>query len=636
MPMLVYSTSQNPSSFRANVLKCIVSFKRCGVAPVALSDDAGTSRSIVSITSSAAARCAVDALCLVFSYLPVQDFISVQQVCQTWRAVRLRPASWPNGGDAAVHGEMTRDPSSAVQLYALRSLQSELISSDTSSNGIAVLVSLLDSAMAEQAFGVLVTMVDRNTHCIDKILRANVLPALCKLSIRIGTNTHLLRVVSTLQSRQHQQVIERSCPGLFGDDEDIQLQAAEDIRRLICGEEIKERVHLVACNVSIMDKLVSLLRTSRSEKLRSECAWILTNIASGTTEQAQTVVKAGAIPVLIELLKTSSSSETKEHVMWALSNIAGDSVQSRDLVLATDVWQLMQNIDIQNAPVAQQWIYTLLIVNLCRNKPTPNFTLMCAALPLLSRIFHASDDEKVVFEACHALCFISADNKATQSIIDHKLVPCVLHVLAQPYQIKSTVCALRTITNLASGQDVHTQAVVDCGVLLHLRALLTNSNLRVREETIFAISNITAGNEIQIDAVLAAGIIPMLVSVLSSSSASWREKKEATWAITNVTTRGSIKQIRYLVDQQAIPRLCRMFACSDSALVLQAMEGINNILLMGRAAVDDNTCRYTDIVEQCGGRRLLDALLRHDVPDIHKKAQQILTTYFASIKMDES
>ena len=46
--------------------------------------------------SSAAARCAVDPLCIIFSMLSVKEFLLAQRCCRSWHAVRLNPPSWPN------------------------------------------------------------------------------------------------------------------------------------------------------------------------------------------------------------------------------------------------------------------------------------------------------------------------------------------------------------------------------------------------------------------------------------------------------------------------------------------------------------------------------------------------------------
>lgn len=80
------------------------------------------------------------------------------------------------------------------------------------------------------------------------------------------------------------------------------------------------------------------------QPLQFESAWVITNIASGTTSHVAAVVRQGALPNLIKLLG-HPNVELVEQSIWALSNIAGDSLQYRDMLLHNyPVCALMNNI----------------------------------------------------------------------------------------------------------------------------------------------------------------------------------------------------------------------------------------------------------------------------------------------------
>lgn len=60
---------------------------------------------------------------------------------------------------------------------------------------------------------------------------------------------------------------------------------------------------------------------SESADLVFEAAWVLTNIASGSSQQTEVVVKAGAVEPFVNLLR-SRYPHIVEQSVWALGNIA--------------------------------------------------------------------------------------------------------------------------------------------------------------------------------------------------------------------------------------------------------------------------------------------------------------------------
>ena len=85
-----------------------------------------------------------------------------------------------------------------------------------------------------------------------------------------------------------------------------------------------------------MPRLVQFLSRDSNRKLQFEAAWALTNIASGASNQARSVVEHGAVPSFVRLL-SCGVPEVVEQAIWALGNIAGNGPNFRDLVLGAGI-----------------------------------------------------------------------------------------------------------------------------------------------------------------------------------------------------------------------------------------------------------------------------------------------------------
>ena len=138
------------------------------------------------------------------------------------------------------------------------------------------------------------------------------------------------------------------------------------------------------------------------------------------------------------------------------------------------------------------------ISNLCRGKPQVDMYRIEPALPVLSKILHNEIDVECLTDACWAISYLSEGaNERIQTIIDYfdlrKFIELIYHdskTIVKP--------VLRIIGNIATGDDVQTQSILNLDVLKPLKFLLDNPQEVIRKEVCWTISNITAGNVYQI------------------------------------------------------------------------------------------------------------------------------------------
>ena len=82
----------------------------------------------------------------------------------------------------------------------------------------------------------------------------------------------------------------------------------------------------------IVPFLIQQAKQHEYPQLQMEAAWILTNVASGTTEQCTYLVDRGMTSTFVELTRASNLKVVEQGV-WALGCIAGDNHMFRDQII---------------------------------------------------------------------------------------------------------------------------------------------------------------------------------------------------------------------------------------------------------------------------------------------------------------
>lgn len=120
-----------------------------------------------------------------------------------------------------------------------------------------------------------------------------------------------------------------------------------------------------------MCNLIDMAQNNQQLHLQLEATWCLANIASGTTEEMNTLLNKNIIPIFIELCK-SSYSQIAEQAIWGLGNISGDSFESAMIVLRSDAVNVLLDVldRTNNGKIQEQiiWVFSNLCIQLVRSK----------------------------------------------------------------------------------------------------------------------------------------------------------------------------------------------------------------------------------------------------------------------------
>lgn len=189
------------------------------------------------------------------------------------------------------------------------------------------------------------------------------------------------------------------------------------------------------------------------------------------------------------------------------------------------------------------------------------------------------------------------------------------------------------VGGLCTGEDSHTQVILNLQVVPLLVTLIRSPNSEVVGNVLWIISNIAAGsNEKHIGVLIDAGTFPVLFEV--QQSADFVNHKELSWILDSLLTRDVItpKQLQYLVTVGVVPVLCELLALQTKPAVGElALECIAGLLRRLRGDNDRPPAVFLTAKSQIvdnGGLAGVQGFLGHGNESVQELAESIVTDYF--------
>ncbi|CAD8136216.1 unnamed protein product [Paramecium pentaurelia] len=378
-------------------------------------------------------------------------------------------------------------------------------------------------------------------------------------------------------------------------------------------------------DANLVPKLIEIIQKEQIPQLVLEAAWALTNVASGTTQQTQSIIDKGGIYLFVKLL-SSQYRDIAEQAVWAIGNIAGDCTQYRDLILRVGgvdpLITIIQNAQNKNTIKHCTWSLS----NLCRGKPIPEFKYVKNALPVFCKVIIDETDPEVLTDACWAMSYLSdGDNSRLQTVIDSQVVPTLIKLLDHS-SLQLVIPTLRILGNVVTGDEQQTTYVLNQGLLNKILKLLSHEKKAIRRETCWTISNITAGSSNQVSQVVRDGAILEKLFTLMTTDVE-EIVRESTWAIANSTKNGSNSDIQLLVQKGLFNVFKHLLEGEDTQTMTVVLEALFNVLKRGDQDFQDDNYYLTNL-EQMGVIRRIEELQKHHNQNVYQKCFNILEQYY--------
>jgi len=394
------------------------------------------------------------------------------------------------------------------------------------------------------------------------------------------------------------------------------LSATVAFRQLLSIEE-KPPIDAVV-ETGVVVQFVSFL-SHADARLQLEAAWALTNIASGTSENVRTIVRAGALKGFIHLL-LSPNEAVREQCMWGIGNISGDCAAARDIVLQSGALDSVLASITRKTSISTLRIAAWVLSNFCRGKPSPEPALIAAAVPMLAQLTN-SGDSAILIESLWALSYLTdADDDRIACIVSAGFLPRAVALMTHS-NLSVQVPAVRLVGNVVSAHDKLTQQAIDAGAVIALRRVLDSPSKALRKESCYAISNLAAGSSEQIQHLLQLDFVPLMQELLRDGQMVVR--REAAWVLSNLASGSTnAQQKKYLASCGLHKDMCTTIAdeVQPAKLYKNALEGLLAMLTFCHALRAD--------VFECGGVDRLGDLQQHSDHAVYDAAVRILEEFF--------
>eukprot|EP01130_Rhizamoeba_saxonica_P010918 TRINITY_DN4506_c0_g1_i1.p1 TRINITY_DN4506_c0_g1~~TRINITY_DN4506_c0_g1_i1.p1 ORF type:complete len:473 (-),score=86.95 TRINITY_DN4506_c0_g1_i1:68-1486(-) len=288
------------------------------------------------------------------------------------------------------------------------------------------------------------------------------------------------------------------------------LLATSCIRKLlsVVGTPHIDEVIASGCTPFVVQNLLH-----ENNRLAFESCWVISNIASGTSQHCQHLIKLGVIGMVSDLLLQFRNSDVIEQCLWCLGNLCGDSIPIRNMVLDSGFLSNLSTIkkNVQTNTSLENFLWCL--SNSVRGKPSPPIHYTTIIIEFLKRNqFELLSGANV--DILWTLSYLSERNEEITefyTLEDNTLINLMSII---PQDNDKSVPSLRFFGNLLTGTDTQAMKLVNIGILDYLvTAMGTSSFLRdnFRKEIFWALSNITACMKRLVDSFLNHPIFPKFV-----------------------------------------------------------------------------------------------------------------------------
>lgn len=175
----------------------------------------------------------------------------------------------------------------------------------------------------------------------------------------------------------------------------------------------------------------------------------------------------------------------------------------------------------------------------------------------------------------------SEKNPPFRMIIESGILPRLVSLLENDEHPDIQHEVAWTLTNIASGTNSDTEAVVEANVCPHLIRLLSSISEDVREQCAWALGNIAGDSPKNRDLLLSMGCLPTLLTIFSDEKSRISIRRTSSWTLSNLLRGKPAPSMEYA--ELALPHIVKLIFNVDAEVVTDSCWALSYICDGGEA-----------------------------------------------------
>ena len=463
------------------------------------------------------------------------------------------------------------------------------------SSAFPKLIGFLDSEQmirAEKALIIIAEIISKGTEeHIEALADAGIVPKLVKLlESGVGVESSLLVLNATIpytRGRQQLALISYIIREMDKPDQHLLSSCTALLREIVEADLSSIQIMM---KMKAISKVIDVIYTTRDDTIRTNLSHLILRLLSGTKNQIEVLAQESELlDVLVTLIESEDKCLSEKAILTA------DRVADicHHLLLDSGIVEPLLRVlkdDKSNVDMLRNALQTF--ITCCRGK-LGNIDMSKASLKVMRRLL-LNDDEAVVSKTCWSLYHIidELNNTQVNEVMNMRFVRRLLNVLPDaPYSVQ--LPALKSIYLIStSGDDCINAITLHNGTACISKALSTQT-VTTQKLACSSLANVISGKEEQIQIAIDNNAVPYLLEMLTKGMNV--NKKNALWAIYQITKGGNASQIKYLVsDLKLSTYLCdsligdQFIGNTDYSNSIMALWALKLILTVGKKHAEPN------------------------------------------------